>query len=146
MKRSGWKWKEVKLPDDLQAKLASDFERDFLEAAQAADPSNVDILISLADIYAKAGLHEEGLKIDQRLVEIQPKEPKFHYNLACAHSLLGHIDPALQALTRALQLGYTKVEHLRDDPDLENLKKDRRYEEILRQFAPGSTPRKKKIG
>ena len=67
-----------------------------------------------------------------------PGEPTFHYNLACSYSLLGELDAAFGALDRAIELGYDEVDHLRRDPDLENLRGDRRYHQILRKLAEGN--------
>ena len=50
--------------------------------------------------------------------------------------------PALAALSHAIELGYNKIEQILADPDLDNLKKDGRYQEILRQFNAAS-PKKK---
>lgn len=136
----------MQLESETAGRLRAAFERGLYEQAILSDPTNVETLLALGDIYSQEGLLDQGLRIDQRLVEIHPSEPVFHYNLACTHSLLGHIDPALQALSRALQLGYNKMEHLRTDPDLENLKKDRRYEEILRAHLSSPDQGKSQIG
>jgi tetratricopeptide (TPR) repeat protein len=135
MKRRTWTWKEARLPGDLTEKLQSRFEMSLFEAAAPVDPENTELLTALGDLYAKQGLLEKGLEVDQKLVQIEPREPTYHYNLACSHSLLGHIDPAFQALVRALQLGYDKLDHLKDDPDLANLKKDRRYESLVKDLG-----------
>lgn len=127
-----WNWKEAQLPRNLQEELFSRFELGLFEAALEGDSRNLDVLVLLGDAYDRRGLVEKGLEVDMKLAQIRPEEASFHYRLACRHSVLGHIDPALQALTRAIQLGYNKLEHLRENPDLDNLKKDRRYEEILR--------------
>ena len=91
----------------------------------------------LGNLYSRNGQLEKGLEVDKKLIEIQPREPLYYYNLACTHSLLGHIDPAFQALSRAVQLGYDKVEHLIEDPDLANLKSDGRYDALLRKLQGG---------
>jgi len=135
LNRRSWNWKEANLPSKLAEDLARRFEVEFYEAALAAEPASLDILVALGDLYAQEGLHEKGLQIDQRLVEIRPSEPKYFYNLACSHSLLGHIDPGLQALSRAFQLGYNKIEQLSADPDLENLKKDERFHRLLQEVS-----------
>jgi hypothetical protein len=131
MIRRAWNWKEASLEKGTVSELAFRFEVGLYDAALAGNPADIELLATLADIYAKRGLHEKGLEIDLKLVQIRPKEAVFHYKLACSHSLLGHIDPAFQALTQALQLGYNKIDHLRQNPDLDNLKKDSRYREIL---------------
>ncbi|MFN3467825.1 MAG: TPR end-of-group domain-containing protein, partial [Candidatus Brocadiales bacterium] len=47
------------------------------------------------------------------------------------HSLLGHLDAAFNALERAVSLGYKDLGHLQRDRDLDNLRKDVRYQELL---------------
>ena len=142
MRRKSWAWKDVELPGNHLEQIHRRFERDFFEGVIRSEPENVEALIALGEVYSRTGLLNEGLEIDKKLVEMAPEEPKFHYNLACTHSLLGHIDPALSALSHAIELGYNKIEQILADPDLDNLKKDRRYQEILRQFN-AATPKKK---
>jgi adenylate cyclase len=135
MNRRAWNWKEAQLPRKTQEELYSRFELGLYEAALEADSRNLDVLVALGELYDRRGLIEKGLEVDLRLVQIRPEEASYQYRLACRHSVLGHIDPALQALARAIQLGYNKLEHLRENPDLDNLKKDRRYQEILRSVG-----------
>lgn len=97
----------------------------------------VELLAHLGDLYSRLGMLQKGLEIDKALVRLRPDEPIFHYNLACSHSRLGHLDPAFAALKEAIRLGYHNFEHLRNDSDLENLKQDQRFEALLRQLETG---------
>ena len=133
MHRSAWTWKEGRLPKQLALETATRFEIGLYEAALEGEPGNEELLVSLDELYGKKGFVEKGLQVELKLVQIRPKDPWCHYKVALSHTLLGHIDPAFQSLQRALQLGYS-VESLRKDPGLENLRKDRRYEEMLRSF------------
>src|SRR5688500_10458358 len=108
MNRRVWNWKEAHLPRHTQDELFSRFELSLFESALAGDSNNVDLLVALGEAYDKKGFLEKGLAVGMKLVQIRPEEASYQYRLACRHSLLGHIDPALQALTRALQLGYNK--------------------------------------
>ena len=135
MSRTKWTWKEVALPKDLLEKLNVKFMTGVYEASLPSDPLQVDVLVALADLYARQGMVEKGLALDLKLVEARPDEPTFHYNLACSHSLLGNLDPALAALQRAIQLGYNEWDHLREDPDLANLKKDVRFQQMLNELT-----------
>ena len=65
--------------------------------------------------------------VDLRLVEIKPHEPIFHYNLACSQSLLNDVEAGLASLRCAIELGYSNIEYLQEDSDLENLRKDERF-------------------
>ena len=136
--KKAWSWKNVELPAELIEKLRQDFEVDLYRKALEHDPENVDVLVYLGDAFSKRGMVRDGLEIDKRLVRVCPNEPTFHYNLACSHSLLGDLDSALEALEKAMRLGYQNMEHLKKDADLDNLRSDRRFVELLKTFAQSS--------
>jgi tetratricopeptide (TPR) repeat protein len=116
----------------LKRNKALDFEIDFFEALIKDKPDFVDALIPLGDCYTKKGLYEKGLYIDLRLTKLLPQDPVVHYNLACSYSLLGIIDEAIQSLENAIKLGYNDFEYIDKDKDLENVKNDDRYLNLLK--------------
>lgn len=121
----------------LKKKLENlDFEIYFFEELLKDNPDYVDALIPLGDTYTKRGLYEKGLAVDQRLTDLRPLDPVVHYNLACSYSLLGKVDPAIKSLEKAMRLGYADFGFMHKDPDLENVRKDDRYNELLKQYAP----------
>jgi len=85
----------------------------------------------LAELYTKNKEYEKGLKLDQKLSKLLPNNEIVYYNLACSYSLLGKIDKAFEALKKAILLGYVDFDYFFKDPDLENLRKDPRFKEIL---------------
>jgi tetratricopeptide (TPR) repeat protein len=111
-----------------------DFTIWFLEGILEDNPNYVDCLMYLGNLYTATGRHERGLKIDQRLVRLRPEDPIAHYNLACSYSLLGNLDAAVKTLEKAIALGYKDLEHLQMDRDLDNLRKDSRYQELLNRI------------
>jgi len=130
-----WNWKNVDLSSDECDRLHQDFEVKIYRKALELDPENIDVLVSLGDTFAKRKMLQDGLEIDKRLVRICPNEPTFYYNLACSHSLLGQIDEAFGALERSIQLGYKNFDHLMKDSDLENLRRDIRFQRILKDHS-----------
>jgi tetratricopeptide (TPR) repeat protein len=133
--KKAWTWKNVELDSEVAQRLQQDFEVKFYTKALEHDPENIDILVFLGDAFSKRKMTVDGLEIDKRLVRICPDEPTFYYNLACSYALLDQLDPAFEALGKALQLGYTNFEHLQSDPDLDNLRKDNRFQGILKTIA-----------
>lgn len=111
-----------------------DFQMAFYEETLKNNPNFVDCLIALGEIYTKKGLHKEGLKIDKRLACLRPENPIVHYNLACSHSLLGDVASSLEAMKRAITLGYDDFRFMGDDPDLANLRKDERFFQLMQSF------------
>ncbi|KAK9798892.1 hypothetical protein WJX73_002132 [Symbiochloris irregularis] len=58
------------------------------------------------------------------------------YNLACCYSQLGDVQTGLTALAGCLENGYRDVDQVRSDPDLEELRKDPRFEGLIKRLVP----------
>ncbi len=117
-----------------EAKRDLEFETRFYESVLRRDRSYVDVIELLGGLYTKQGRVAEGLKMDRRLVRLQPRNATAHYNLACSLALSKRKADALRSLHRAVELGYTDLEWMQQDPDLEGLKGDREYERLLLQL------------
>ena len=107
-----------------------DLEILFLEGVVRRDPVYVDALQILADNYTRRGRFDEGLKMDESLSRLRPKDAIVHYNLACSYSLTNQIEQAFEALHAAIELGYRDFNSLDKDPDLENLRQHAEYKRI----------------
>jgi tetratricopeptide (TPR) repeat protein len=130
-----WAWKNGDFSGLVPEKVCQDFEVDLYRKAIEHDPENVDVLVFLGDTFSKRGMVQDGLEIDKRLVRVCPNEPTFFYNLACSHSLLNQVDSAIEALERAIALGYQNFDHIQKDSDLDNLRQDRRFIRILKHAS-----------
>jgi tetratricopeptide (TPR) repeat protein len=85
----------------------------------------------LGQALTRVGRHNEALEADLRLADLRPKDPVAFYNLACSYSNLENLDAAFDALRRAFDLGYRDYRHMLRDPDLENVRRDRRFKSLL---------------
>jgi len=103
---------------------------EFLAGIVRRDPNYVDALQLLGDQYTQRGLFQEGLKVDERLAQLEPESSLVFYNLACSYSLTDQFDRAVAALERALELGYRDFAWMARDPDLKKLRKQPAYGEI----------------
>ena len=112
-----------------------DFEIQFYEKLLRAYPDFADVLVPLGDAYTRRGLHQKGLEIDLRLTQLRREDPLTWYNLACSLSLLKRLEESLEALRRAVELGYLDMDYLQQDPDLLNLRQSPKYREFLESFA-----------
>jgi tetratricopeptide (TPR) repeat protein len=109
---------------DLDTKI------EFIEGLVRRDPNYVDALQILGDHYTQRGRISEGIKVDERLAKLEPRNPVVFYNLACSYSLAGDVEQAADALAKALQLGYHDFEWLAKDPDLKRLRSDAAFDEL----------------
>lgn len=106
-------------------------ELSFLEKVSERLPEDIEILQALADLYTKTGKYQEGLVIDEKLSHQLPNDDLVWYNLGCSYSLTNHADQAFEALTKAVELGYSDYDWMKTDPDLNNLHADPRFESLL---------------
>ena len=107
------------------------FEIRFYEQLVSSEPNFIEALSCLGDAYTRGGLFNEGLQVDLRLIQLKPNDPIVYYNLACSYSLLDERDQAFEALKKAILLGYDDFSYLFKDKDLENLRRDVRFERLM---------------
>ena len=111
-----------------------DFEIDFFGGILERRPDYVDVLRVMGNNLTLKGRYAQGLQIDKRLVQLRPKDPLAHYNLACSYALLNRPDQALKTLRRAVELGYRDFRYMREDRDLDSIRHDPRFRQLLREY------------
>lgn len=111
-----------------------DVKIEFMEGIVRRDPAYVDALQLLGDHYTQRGRFGDGLKVDERLARLEPKNPLVFYNLACSYSLTDCFDRAALALEKALNLGYCDFEWLSKDPDLKKFRQQPEYRDIQKKI------------
>lgn len=114
--------------------LGLDFEIAFFERALARDRDRPAVLEALGIAYTQRGRFADGLAVDRRLAELRPEDPIVQYNLACSYALVGAKDEGLEALSRAIELGYDDKEHLEGDHDLDAIRDDERFSELVKKI------------
>ncbi|MDD5618557.1 MAG: hypothetical protein PHG69_05630 [Candidatus Omnitrophica bacterium] len=119
------------LRDAARKQKDINFEIEFYENILKDRPDFVEALKALAELYTKSGKYDKGLELDKRLIGLVPEDDIVYYNLACSYSLLQDIDNSLEAIKKAVKLGYSDFSYMHNDPDLENLRKDRRFAEVF---------------
>ena len=62
---------------------------------------------------------------------IGPPRPSLLYDLACARARSGATKKAIEALTDAVGAGYSNLEHMQQDSDLENLRDLPAYQDLV---------------
>ena len=122
-------------PIDLPLANEQDFDVEFCQHILARDPNHAEALALLGEAYAKRGEYAKGLDADLRLSRLSPENDVVQYNLACSYALNGQKEDALEALVRAVELGYRDLDHLRNDRDLAILKSEPRYSALLERLA-----------
>jgi Flp pilus assembly protein TadD len=119
------------------------FDTGILEELHERSPDDIAVVAELAEACTRLRRYRRGLALDRRLVEHDPADPTFRYNLACSCSLTGDLPGAADELLRSLELGYRDFAHLLRDPDLRRVRRDAAFEPVrvrleqLQRKSPG---------
>jgi len=110
------------------------FEIGFFESILRRDPNYTEVVEILGGLYTKMGRIADGLKMDRKLVRLLPTNATAHYNLACSLALSKRPSEALDSLQHAVELGYADAEWMLQDPDLEGLKGNPKFQKLLQRL------------
>ncbi len=107
------------------------FQVSIFEEALVQNPDDTEALRFLSHGYAVTGRQEHGLAVDRRLVALLPRDERVRYNLACSCALNAMPEMALDALSKAVDLGFGDLKLLQGDTDLDSLRENERFLEIV---------------
>src|SRR5207245_5212446 len=111
-----------------------DFELDFFSGVLGRHAEYIDVLRAHGNNLTLKGRYADGLELDKRLIQLRPQDALAHYNLACSYALLKKPDLALKTLRGAVELGYRDFRYMREDRDLESVRHDPRFRQLLREY------------
>ena len=98
------------------------------KAGEAYDVQPWEVNAEMFPLY-QAGDYEGAAALLRAAIEREP-DPGTYYNLACMEALAGHTDAAFEALTHVADEPRLR-ELAADDSDLESLRDDPRFAELL---------------
>ena len=108
-----------------------EFDIRFYESVLRRLSTYTEVIEILGGLYTKQGRIADGLRMDRKLVRILPDNATAHYNLACSLALLQRTPAAMRSLRRAIDLGYSDVDWMLQDPDLDDLKNHPEFESLV---------------
>lgn len=112
-----------------------DFDVDFYARVLERDPNYIDVLRCQGELLTRQGHHQQGLEVDQHLVELLPEDEVALYNLACSLALMNRVNESVETLRRAIECGYDDLEYLLMDSDLDSLREDPEYLQLLEDYG-----------
>ncbi len=95
------------------------------------NPDDARARIFYAATLAKMGRKDEAIREGAAALELSPGDPMMLYNGACLYTLLGENDRAIDTLARAVGMGYENFRWMEHDPDLDRLRDDPRFIELI---------------
>jgi tetratricopeptide (TPR) repeat protein len=98
------------------------------------DPDYAQAYASLGSHYMKMGLTELAQAHIDKALNTEFEEES-EYNRACLEAICGNHDRALELLEEALKTGQTYITWALNDPDLDSLRRDERFQRLLAAYS-----------
>ncbi|HLX11689.1 MAG TPA: protein kinase, partial [Bacteroidota bacterium] len=95
-------------------------------------PDDARAHIHFAIFLVHSGRIDEGKAEAVRAIELSPNDPLMLYNAACFYAGVGEIQKALKTLKDGFAAGYEFYEWIKRDPDLEPLRNEPEYIEMMK--------------
>ena len=108
---------------------------DHLRQAARLDPGSVLTLNNLTSVLVLQEKYQEAGGYLIRLAELMPDSPTVYYNLACVYALQNRKDEAVNFLRQAVAKGYDRWEHLKNDPDLQNIRDTEYFHQLTQSYG-----------
>lgn len=105
-----------------------------LARGRQAAALDISIFMSQGLEYLKARRYDEALAEFRRVLEVDERNSIALYNMACAFSLMGRPDDAVDYLGRSVDAGFHDLDHIRQDSDLDNIRDTDGYRDIIRRL------------
>lgn len=102
-----------------------------LFTVNSACAQDYNALISQADSLYKVKNYPASLDAYNEAFKLQMKNPLDLYNAACSAALTGDKDKAFTYLNTSFDIGWTNINHAKQDPDLTLLRPDSRWDETI---------------
>jgi tetratricopeptide (TPR) repeat protein len=104
--------------------------REFTQAIEKY-PNFIQSYSNRAAVFVLQKKYDKAMDDLKKAFVINPNNPSVHYNIAALYSLQNQPDRALVSLDRALELGFNDYAFLLQDPDLNNVRKQKNFQKIL---------------
>ena len=98
-------------------------------------PDYIEVLNNLVFVLAAQKKYQHAIDILKKWVALEPNNPKIDYNMAGLYARLNEKTTAIDWLTSAFQKGYRNCLLISTDPDLENIRNEPGYSELLERYC-----------
>jgi tetratricopeptide (TPR) repeat protein len=126
----------LKYQEDQQYELAIQEFQKILDES----PFHFQATYHIAFAYLLAKNYKKSIHHFVIARRIRPQDSLTLYNLACAYSLAGQIDNGLEALEASIDAGFTDHGHISKDPDLNPLRQEDKFKEMLKALEGVTVP------
>jgi TolB-like protein/Flp pilus assembly protein TadD len=100
------------------------------------NPDDSRARLIYASKLGQAGQKEDAIREGQKALVLSPGDPVMLYNAACLYVSLSEPERAIEALTQAVEAGYTNFGWMHNDPDLASLRDHPEFVALMRLMQP----------
>jgi hypothetical protein len=107
------------------------------QVGEAYSPRAWEVNAEVFAMFDRGEISEAKQMVTDAIADYPDDTDALYYNLACAEARLGEIDQAFPHLQRALESRPSLKELAREDTDLDALRGDPRFDELVGAATPG---------
>src|ERR1044071_2272393 len=85
--------------------------------------------------FHQSDRYQQAIVAFANSIDLGYRQATAMYNIACGFALLNDKENAVVWLERALSLGFDRTDLLRNDSDLDPIRSDARFQQLLRKFS-----------
>ena len=104
---------------------------DHYKHALALNPGFPEAIFQLAAVYADLKEYAKSVSAFQQLIAITPDNPLLYYNIACIYARQNRTQNAVTWLKKAIDHGYNNWTHLESDKDLESIRQEPYFRQLI---------------
>lgn len=93
----------------------------------SATPKRIEPWLGIGWCLKRLDRLDEAIETLRDGVQASPRQPVLHYNLACYLSLAGHVQPAIEHLTKAIAIDRRFRDLTQVEPDFDPIRSDPRF-------------------
>ena len=125
----GQAYKALGMKEQMQAQLRRGLR--LMEGSLELNPDDARAANLAAGVNASIGEVDLAIKYAERSLAIDPEDPMLLYNVACTYASLGRNEEAISCLERSVEKGFGHREWIDNDPDLNSIRDNPRYQAIV---------------
>ncbi|MEJ2238344.1 MAG: protein kinase [Gemmatimonadales bacterium] len=122
------------LDEHERAQVAYRRALDAIQRQLDINPEDTRALTLGAGCLARLGEDERAVEWIHRADSIDPDDAVILYAIACVYGILGSCERAIEYLQKAVEAGFGNFGWIENDPDLDSLRADERYQSIISEL------------
>ena len=126
---------------DAEARTAYERALGVVEEHLELNPGDARAVTLGAGILMQVDRGAEGVEWAERALTIDPNDAVVQYAIACAYSVHGLRDQALDLLGKAVRGGFGDKEWIANDPDLDAIRDDPRFVALMQGEENDTAPK-----